>query len=71
MSNFAGTHPLLSLYVGCHDLACPSLRGVSEMPHTVFDRIQSVSQRFIPGSGRERFVAGMDSLLRLRHTAQS
>jgi hypothetical protein len=40
------------------------------MPHTVFDRIQSVSQRFLPGSGRERFDAGMDSLLRVRLSAQ-
>lgn len=41
------------------------------MPHTVFDRIQSVSQRFVPGSGREGFAAGMDSLLRVRFAAQS
>jgi hypothetical protein len=71
MSNFAGTHPLLSLYVGCHDLACPSLRGVSEMPHTISCRLQSVSQRLVPGSGGERFAAGMDPLLRMRFAAQS
>jgi hypothetical protein len=41
------------------------------MPHTVFDRIQSVSQRLLPGSGRQRLVAGMDSLLRVRFATQS
>ena len=56
--------------VGCYDLARPSLRRVSEVPHPVPDRIQSVSQRFLPGSGRERIAAGMDSLLRVRFTAQ-
>jgi hypothetical protein len=56
--------------VGCHDLACPSLRRVSKMRYAISGRIQSVSQRFLPDSGRERFAAGMDSLLRVRFSAQ-
>lgn len=39
------------------------------MPYAISGRIQSVSQRFIPGSGRDGFAAGVDSVLRMRFTA--
>lgn len=56
--------------VGRHAFSSPSLRGVSEMPYALSGRIQSVPQRFLPGSGGDGFAAGMDPLLRLRLTAQ-
>ena len=56
--------------VGCYDFACPSLRGVSEVPYTVPGRIQSVPQWLLPALSSDGLAPGMDSLLRMRFTAQ-
>jgi hypothetical protein len=51
--------------VGRYGSSCSSLRGMPEMLHSLFDWIQSVPQRLVLASDRERFVYGMDALLLL------
>ncbi len=55
----------------CNDLACPSLRGMSEMFYALPCRLQSVSERILSRPGREGSIAGMDVVLFLRHAGLS
>jgi len=61
---------IVSTIVGCYGLACPSLRGMSEVPHSISDRIQSVSKWFVLDASRARLFHGMDALLLLRIAAE-
>lgn len=49
--------------VGCHGLACASLRGVSQVLHAVFGWLQSIPQRFVSAACRAWLVSRMDALL--------
>jgi hypothetical protein len=52
--------------VGRYGSACSSLRGMPEVLHSLFDRVQSVQERFVSTSDGARFVYRMDALLLLR-----
>jgi hypothetical protein len=52
--------------VGCHDLAYPSLRGMSEVFDALPCRFQSVPEWIVPGPARDRNASGMDVVLFLR-----
>jgi len=54
-----------------YGLACSSLRGMSEVPHPVLDRIQSVPQRLLPAAGRPQLESRVDAVLLLRNARQS
>ena len=51
---------------GRYGSTCSSLRGMSEMFHSLFDWIQSVPQRLLPAADSAGVVCRMDSLLFLR-----
>jgi hypothetical protein len=59
-----------SAAVACYVLAHPSLRGMSEVLDALSCRLQSVQEWLVPGSGRERNVSGMDSVLFLWNATQ-
>ena len=56
--------------MGCHDLAYPTLRGVSEVLDALSCGIQSVSEWVLPCSDSERNLPGVDVVLFVRHTCQ-
>lgn len=60
----------VSTVVARYALACPSLRGMSEVLDTLSCRLQSVQEWLVPGSGRERDLSGMDPVLFLSNPAQ-
>jgi len=64
------TSGMVSTIVGCYGMASPSLRGMSEVPHSIFDRIQPVSQWFVLDASRPRLFHRMDALLLLRIAAE-
>lgn len=55
----------------CHDLACASLRGVSQVFDALPCRLQSLSERVLSGSARNREIPGVDLVLCVRHPAQA
>jgi hypothetical protein len=59
-----------SAAVACYVLAYPSLRRMSEVLDALSGRLQSVQEWLVPGSGRERNVSGMDSVLFLWNATQ-
>ena len=49
--------------VGCHGLACASLRGVSQVLYAVSGRLQSIPQRLVSAACGAWLVSRMDALL--------
>ena len=67
---FNTTFDNFSRAMGGYGSTCSSLRGMSEMLHSVLNWIQSVPQRLISAAYGARFLYGMDALLLLRIACQ-
>lgn len=67
---FDGTFVNFARAVGRYGSSCSSLRGMPEMLHSLFDRVQSVQERFVSAPDGPRFVYRMDALLLLRIACQ-
>jgi hypothetical protein len=55
----------------CRECSRSPLRGMSEVPHPLSGRFQSLPQRIVPDAGCPRNLRGMDPVLRMSHAACS